>query len=345
MWAIWSKFASYNSRILRAPYLLPSVVWDFDQLVNMTNAAMRYGCDIEDATGYTHEVSNALFEIVKWCPLNEPHLAVPAKAIIYLVTVGYDLERRNFGGLTPLLHAASSYQPQVLQCLNAYLKLKADINAVDSLGRSPLHCALAVPSCFDHWKTLRLTNYITFDIMNYHWVPACVYDTEHVGYASDFEDVGFDPKPLERRNLVEAPVRRGRVCLGRCQSSRLHGLVADPNADKPRLDWTVPSDACTCGIDFDDHAAKITTYGDPCVPDGPEYDYIICKDFRGTEHFIKHPIKVLKTRMRFKLLTLLRGNCSHYCEEIAIPTSSIKREHHQVTMQGEMACGRSGIGP
>ena len=275
----------------------------------MTNAAVRSGCDIEDATGYMPEVANALFEIVRWCPLNEPHLTVPEKAITYLVQVGYDLERRNSEGLTPLLHAASSYRPQVVQCLNAYLKMQADINAVDSLGRGPLHCALAVPSCFDHWKSLRLTDYILFDIMNYHWVPACVYDTEHVGYASDFEDVGFDPKPLEHRHSAERPVRRGRVCLGLCQSSRLHGLIADPHADKPRLDWTVPSDACKCGIDFDDHAARLTNHGDPCVPDGPEYDYIICKDFRGVEHFIKHPVKVLKTRLRFKLLTLLRGNC------------------------------------
>ena len=309
MWAIWSKFASYNSRELPESYLLPSVVWDFDQLVSMTNAAIRSGCDIEDATCYMPEVANALFEIVRWCPLNEPHLEVPRKAITYLTEVGYDLERRNSEGFTPLLHAARCYQPQVVQCLNAYLKMKADINAVDSLGRGPLHCALTVPCCFDHWKSLRLTNYILFDIMNYYWVPRCVYDTEHIGYTSDFEYVGLDPNSLEHPHLAESPVRRGRVCLGRCRSSRLYGLTADPNADKARLDWTVPSDACKCGIDFDDHAARLTTYGDPCVPDGPEYDYIICKDFPGTEHFIKHPVKVLKTRLRFKLLTLLRGNC------------------------------------
>ena len=49
--------------------------------------------------------------------------------------------------------------------------------------------------------------------------------------------------------------------------------------------------------------------GTRACADGLEYDYIICKDFRGTEHFIKHPVKVLKTRLRFKLLTLLRGDC------------------------------------
>ena len=230
---------------------------------------------LEDATDYMPVVANALFEIVKWCPLNEPHLAVPERATAFWVKVGHELETRNSEGLTPLLYAASSYQPQVVQCLNAYLEMKADINAVDFLGRGSLHCALAVPFCFDHLKSLRLTNYNLFDIMDYHWVPVCVYDTEHVGYASDFDDPGFDLKQLEHTHSAERPVLRERVCLGRCQSSRLHGLTADPHADKPRLDWTVPSDACKCGIDFDDHAARLTTYGDPCVPDGPEYDYII----------------------------------------------------------------------
>ena len=164
-----------------------------------------------------------------------------------------------------LLHAAGSYQPQAVQCLNAYIKLKAGINSVHSLGRGPLHCALAVPFCFDHWKSLRLTNYDLFDIMNYHWVLACVYDTENVEYASDFDDAEFDLKPLEHTHSAERPVVRGRVCLGQCQSSRLHGLTADPYADKPRLDWTVSSDACQCEIDFDNHAARLTTYGDPCV--------------------------------------------------------------------------------
>ncbi len=309
VWAIWSTFASYNSRILPASYYLPNVVMDFDQVVSMTDAALRYGCDIEDAAGYVPGVANALFEIVRWCPLKEPHLSVPEKAINYLVKVGYDLEKRNSRGLTPLLHAASSYQPQVIQCLNTYIKRGAHINAIDTLGRGALHRALAVPHCFDGWKTLRLTNNILSDIMSYYYVPMCVLDTESVGYATDYEDVGLDSKPLEYKFLAERPILRGKVCLGKCRSSRLHGSEPNPNPTKMRLDWTVPSDVCECGIDFDDYAAKITAYGDPYVPDGSEYEYIVCEDFAGAEHFIKHPIMVLKTRLRFKLLTLLRANC------------------------------------
>ncbi len=261
VWAIWSTFASYNSRVLPASCYLPNVVMDFDQVVSMTDAALRYGCDIEDAAGYMPEVANALFEIVRWCPLKEPHLSVPEKANNYLVKIGYDLENRNSRGLMPLLHAASSYQPQVIQCLNTYTKRRADINAVDTLGRGALHRALAVPHCFDSWKTLRLTDYILSDIMSYYYVPMCVLDTESVGYATDYEDTGLDSKPLECKLLAERPIPRGKVYLGNCQGSRLHGLGPNPNPAKMRLDWTVPSSICECGINFDDYATKICLWG------------------------------------------------------------------------------------
>ena len=309
VWAIWSTFADYNSLMLPASYYSPNVIRDFDQAVSMTDAALSYGCDIEDVTGYMPEVANALFEIVRWCHLKEPHLSVPEKAIKYLIKVGYDLERRNSEGLTPLLHAANSYQPQVIQCLKTYVNIGADINATDALGRGALHSALAVPQCFDHWRTLRLTNYIIHDILSYYYVPVCAFGTEHSGYTKDYEDVGLDPTPLEPKLLAERPIRRGKVCLGNCPSSRLYRLKSDPNAALFRLDWTVPSDACGCGIDFDDYAAEPTVSGELCVPDGSTYEHIVCMDFSGTEHFIRHPIKVLKTRLRFKLLTLLQANC------------------------------------
>ena len=308
VWAIWSTFADYNSRRLPASYYLTDIVRDFDQLVSMTDAALDHGCDIEDATSYMPQMANALFEIVRWCPLNEPHLSVPEKAINYLLKVGYDLERRNLQGLTPLLHAANNYQPQVIQCLNTYIKRGADVSAIDASGRGALHVALAAPHCFDDWKSLRLMDCITFDVLTYYYVPMWLLDTEHVGYVRDYEDIGLDSEPLEH-NIVERPIHRGKVCLGNCQSSRLHRVTMDSDPAKVRLDWTVPSDVCECGIDFDDCAASLNAHGDPCVPDGPEYEHVVCNDFSGAEHFIRHPIKVLKTRLRFKLLILLRANC------------------------------------
>lgn len=94
------------------------------------------------------------------------------------------------------------------------------------------------------------------------------FDTEHDGFARDYEDVGLDPKPLEQKLLAERSIRRGKVCLGKCQSSRMHRVKSDPKSARMTFDWTVPCDACECGIDFDDYAAKLTAHGDPCVPDG-----------------------------------------------------------------------------
>ena len=281
---------------------------DFDQVVSMTDAALRYGCDIEASIGYMPEMANALFEIAKWSSLREPHLSAPEQAINYLVKIGYDLERQNAEGLTPFLHAAGSYQPQVIQCLVTYIRRGANVNATDALGRGALHCALAVPQCFNNWRTLRLTNYILFDILSYYYVPMCVYDTEFVGYAKDYDDIRLDSKPLQNSALAEGPIRRGKVCLGKCQGSCMHRMKTCSRDLELRLDWTVPIDSCECGIDFDECAAGVNAYGDPCIPDGPLYEYIVCKDFSGAEHFIRHPVKVLKTRTRFKLLTLLRAN-------------------------------------
>jgi len=39
------------------------------------------------------------------------------------------------------------------------------------------------------------------------------------------------------------------------------------------------------------------------------YGFVRCEAFGGVEHIIRHPIQVLKVRLRFKLLTLLNANC------------------------------------
>ena len=202
---------------------------DFDQLVSMTDAAIRHGCDIEDSVSYMPSMANALFEVVKWSSLREPHLSAPEKAINYLIKIGYDLERRNSKGLTPFLDAAGSYQPQVIRCLDTYIRIGADIHTTDTLGRGALHLALAVAQCFDSWRTLRLMDKILFDILNYYYVPMCIYDTEYIGYAKDYDDAGLDPKPLQSSSLAEGPIRRGKVCLGNCQGSLMHQMEIFPS--------------------------------------------------------------------------------------------------------------------
>ncbi len=319
VWSIWRTFADYMAHALPPSFYLPGVVRDFDQCVQMMDAALRHGCEIDmeddDSIHCEPHKANALFEMVDWWPVGEAQISTPGRAINYLLRVGYDKEKRNSQSLTPLLHAATGYLPQVIQCIREFIRGGADIHATDTSGRGALHCALGAPHCFTDWKTLRLTSYATNDVLNYFYVPYRVFRIEDTVYEGDYEDGGLDLEPLTQGEPTERPPRRGKVCLGECTKARVRELErcclnsAAPDGARPRLDWSVPSEECTCGIDFDEYAANITAYGGPCISDDPAFEYVVCKDLSGAEHFIRHPIKVLKTRLRFKLLTLLRANC------------------------------------
>lgn len=99
-------------------FYLPGVSRDFDQCVKMTDAALRHGCEIdvddEDSMCCNARTANAVFEMVEWWPVGEPQSSISGQAIKYLLKIGYDREKRNLEGLTPLLHAATGYLPQVI---------------------------------------------------------------------------------------------------------------------------------------------------------------------------------------------------------------------------------------
>ena len=285
------------------------------------------------------QVAKALFEIVRWCPLKEPHPLVPEKAINYLVKVGCDLERRNSEGLTPLLDAATRYQPKVIQCLNTYVKRGADINAIDVLGRGALHGALAVPQYFDHWKTLRLTGYIMFDILSYYYVPMCVFwhrtwrvckrlrrcrtrsettRTKTLGWKVDPSGKGMFRKVSElsyASSKIGSQVSQNDLWLD-CAVWRVWMWN--------RFWWLCCQTYCSWGPVRAWWLGHTNTLSAKILPGLSTSSDILSK--------------VLKTRLRF-------SSSSRCCEQTAIPTSSIMLEHHQATTQGETACGRSGIGP
>lgn len=285
----------------------------------MTDAALRHGCELdvddEDSMCCKPQTANALFEMVEWWPVGEPQFSFPEKAINYLLKIGYDREKRNPEGLTPLLHAATSYLPQVIQCIRTFIREGANIHTTDTSGRGALHCALGAPRCFTDWKTLRLTSYILSDVLSYYYVPHRVFRTENTVYEKDYKDEGLDMDSLTKSGLSERPVRRGKVCLGKCAKARERDLVeccsgsAAPDREQSTLDWSVANDECDCGIDLDEYCGSAAAFGSPYISDDPVHEYVVCKDFAGAEHFIRHPIKILKTRLRFKLLIMLRANC------------------------------------
>ena len=164
-------------------------------------------------------------------------------------------------------------------------------------------------------KTLRLTSYILNDVLSYYYVPHRVFRTENTVYEEDYKDESLDMDPLLQIGLLDRPIPRGKVCLGKCVKARLRDLEEcclsseGPDREHLTLDWSVTNDECACGIDFDDYCANAAASSGPYISHDPVYEYVLCKDFAGAEHFIRHPIKVLKTLLRFNLLVLLRANC------------------------------------
>lgn len=219
--------ADYISHALPPSFYLPGVVIDFDQSVKMSDAALHHGCDIdmEDEESVCCKPwpwrANALFKMVDWWPVRESQMPLPGRAISYLLRVGYDREKKNSKGLTPLLHVATGYLPQVVHCIRAFIREGADIHATDKSGRGALHCALGAPHCFTDWKTLRLTSYVLNDVLSYFYVPHRVFCTEMTEYEEDYEDESLDPDPLTQTGMVDRPIRRGKVCLGKCIKGRV----------------------------------------------------------------------------------------------------------------------------
>lgn len=261
----------------------------------MTDAVHRKGCDSGASLSYNPKKANALFEMAEWWPLPDPHRSAPENAINYLISNAYEVEEQNSAGLTPLVHAATTYKPQVIRCLNTFIRKGADVHAVDLEGRNALHCALAVPHIFDAWNPLRLVSFADHKVLNHYYVPAYVYHTQSTAYAEDYEEDRTYQKAAEPEERELA------------QHGPFSELEAEPN-------WDFVRPGCKCGFKVGSAATESLIVKDPPtrndgVLDDLMYGFVRCEAFGGVEHIIRHPIQVLKVRLRFKLLTLLNANC------------------------------------
>lgn len=241
----------------------------------MTEAALQKGCIIEGSVSYHPKIANALFEIVDWWPMTDPDHSAPEKAIRYLVKIGYDIEAQNASGQTPLLHAATTHKPQVVNCLATFIQNGANTRAIDLTGKGALHCALAVPKIFNGWRSLRLIQCAQHTILNHYYVTAYVFHTQSTSHAEDYEDIAFEDS----------------------------SFMSESGQDAVR--WNPAPDSCECGFTaaIDDNEGQSLDNPDIGVSE------ILCKSLQGEEHTIRHPFQVLKLRTRFKLLTLLKAGC------------------------------------
>ena len=160
----------------------------------MTEVVLAHGCDIEDTVGFSAQ-ANTLFELCYHWPIDKAHTSTLDRALEYLINIGYEAEKNNDRGQTPLLWTASSYQPQVIKCLRAFMSRGAKLNAVDSAGRGVVHSALAAPHIFDSWRTLTI---ITrgVHVTELYGLPHLIYRTESTAHSDDYSDQVLESNPF-----------------------------------------------------------------------------------------------------------------------------------------------------
>ena len=252
----------------------------------MTEVVLAYGCDIEDTVGFSAQ-ANTLFELCYHWPIDQAHTSTLDRALEYLINVGYEVEKKNHRGQTPLLWTASSYQPQVIKCLRAFMRKGADLKAVDSAGRGVVHSALAAPHNFDSWRTLTIITH-GVHVTELYGLPQFVYCTEITAHAEDYSDQVLESNPFSEQDDTS---------------------LFDSEAN------LVQTDHCATTQETHDSTDDITTMFDSAptgsmpVEDSTLEEYVLMQDPHGVEHVIKNPINILKTRLRYKLLTLLQAGC------------------------------------
>ena len=252
----------------------------------MTEVILAHGCDIEDTIGFSGQ-ANALFELCYHWPLDQAHTPTADIALDYLSNIGYELEKKNHTGQTPLLWTASSYQPQVIKCLRAFIRKGANQNAIDSSGRGVVHSALAAPHIFDGWRTLTITTH-GVHVTKLYGLPHLIYRTESTAHADDYRDQVLESSPFGEHE--DASLFDSEAYLFQTDHHRTIQEIHDNPNDISTMDDSAPT-------------------GSTPVEDRTLEEYVLFLDPNGVEHLIKNPIHVLKTRLRYKLLTLLQAGC------------------------------------
>ena len=253
----------------------------------MTQVVLAHGCDIEDTIGFSAQ-ANVLFELCYHWPIDQAPTSTLDRAIEYLINIGYEVEKKNHRGQTPLLWTASSYQPQVIKCLRAFMRNKrADLNAVDSAGRGVVHSALAVPHIFDGWRTLMIITH-GVHVTDLYGLPHLIYRTESTAYAGDYSDQVLESNPFAEEDYASL------------FDSEAYLFQTDQYATTQETHDSTDD----ISTRFDSAPTGSTTVDDRTLD-----DFVLMQDPHGVEHRIKNPIKILKKRLRHKLLTLLLADC------------------------------------
>ena len=355
VWATWHAFVE-----AWASTFLPDVFRSIDQCIRMSDAALRYGCDIDNSIVFNRLLPSPLFFLFYY------DSEIPSQdletAFRYLCNVGYDTEGRDLRGATLFLIQATNLFPSVISMLRLLIEKGADLRAVDSENRGALHFAFEVPEGWDAWDSSCTGDCAHANSDHIGWAHQ-VFGTESKDYAGDYCDHGLTPAPsvvddIQNNKLTyddEVQERfywgSGRVCLpttgsigpvyhikrrrseqyiDRDEADNVDGVYLevvetdDEGEDNGENDPGDDGDADDDDDDDDDDGEN-EDYEDDGEDEDYEYHdevnnngtealripqgYVLYYDDRGDAVIVREPLPILKTRLRFKLLTLLIAGC------------------------------------
>ena len=274
VWTIWFRYIDTISHAAECyPRLSKRAIVDFDQCVRMTEAAISHGCDIEDSACYNTFRANALFDVLHCMSFDS---LTSIKTLEYLLKIGYELEKRNTRGCTPLLEAAMSLRPQAINCLIVFIQHGANIQAIGPEGRNALHCALLGPQLLADWKEMH----------DSPWHTRIVYNTDRDSSAEDYVRQYHGTSESDVPSIIFDPEYSATI-------SEYWSNVEESMPDHGSIN------------NF--HTLDAMTVSSLHQSEGPEYTQ--CPDYEFVERTIRYPMRVLKTRLRYVLLMLLSHGC------------------------------------
>lgn len=293
----------------------------------MTEVVLSHGFDIDNTICYDESIANALYEITmaEYLPPSAPE-----RALECLINAGYDKEKQNPKGQTPLLHAANSYAPQVIKCLKVFIRKGVNVHAVDTAGRGALHSALAAPTMFENWS-FNIDAGIDEQSITYpddfYWSSSLLYCVEDEMHAEDYIEESLDTVMSTQHSAVTkvySANASSRTCAEGDDTGThdyMHPDLVQEAYGTKDLMVSGSSDQCenlgvdnaalydTKGSDKDDSDDVDSNKDDALSGAEPADEHVFCKDHNGLERWIRNPIRVLKRRLRFKLLVLLEAGC------------------------------------
>ena len=273
MWTIWEIFTDVNVGDSFADFP-SSIIRSVDQCISMSDAALHYGCNIDNSITYNPEFVNPLCHLISSAELPPQESET---ALRYLCNIGYDIEKRNSSGATFLLFAARQLCPSVVSVLRFLIGKGVDLHAVDSRNRGALHCAFEANSTY-----LSITGSSRqFDHGHEHWARE-YFGTESNDYAGDYRDDSLTPAPSVIDDIRSDQLAR----------------------DEDHEDHEACQECKECE-DYENDDENGTEALE--VPEG----YVLCQDMddHNVLRLIRDPLPILRTRLRFKLLTLLKAGC------------------------------------